>query len=111
MKYLGDQQIGKFIKKTLKIYKALRVLEKSKSNETPYFSRSIEKLIRFFTKKLPDNWGIEGTLTDLARSMSDVVSNIGGLTDIPDDVSLFSVANVTGTTETTKAKHSGSEQS
>jgi hypothetical protein len=35
MKYLGDQQIGKFIKKTLKIYKALRVLEKSKSSETP----------------------------------------------------------------------------
>lgn len=35
MKYMGDQQIGKFIKKTLKIYKALRVLEKSKSNETP----------------------------------------------------------------------------
>jgi hypothetical protein len=68
-------------------------------------------LIRFFTKKLPEDWEIEGTLTDMARSMSDVVSNIGGLTDIADDVSLFSIANLTGTTETTGPKLSNSEKS
>ena len=35
IKYLGDQQVCRFIKKLMKIYKALRVLERNKSSETP----------------------------------------------------------------------------
>ena len=37
----------------MKVYKALRVLERNKSKDTPIFSRSIEKLIRYFGKAFP----------------------------------------------------------
>lgn len=70
MKYLSDEQIDRFIKKTLKIYKALRVLERNKSSDTPFFSRAIEKLIRYFTKKFPANCGLEGNLSELAATSS-----------------------------------------
>jgi len=66
MKYLGEDQVSKFIKKTLKVYKALRVLEREKNTETPFFSRSIEKLIRFFSKKFPESLGLDGKLSELA---------------------------------------------
>lgn len=69
-KYLGEEHVGSFIKKTLKIYKGLRVLERNKSNETPFFSRSMEKLIRFFSKKFPENCGLEGNLSELALNFS-----------------------------------------
>ena len=57
-KYLSGDQVSRFIKKTLKIYKALRVLERNKSSDTPFFSKSIEKLIRYFSKKFPDHCGL-----------------------------------------------------
>jgi hypothetical protein len=66
MKYLGDDAVARFIKKTLKVYKALRVLEREKHIETPFFSKSIEKLIRFFSRKFPDQLGLEGKLSELA---------------------------------------------
>jgi hypothetical protein len=43
-----------FIRKSMKIYKALRVLERSKSSETPVYSKPFEKLIQFFTFKFPE---------------------------------------------------------
>jgi len=49
----------------MKVYKALRVLERNKSKDTPTFSRAIEKLIRYFSKAFPENCGIEGNLNDL----------------------------------------------
>lgn len=49
----------------MKVYKALRVLERNKNKETPTFSRAIEKLIRYFSKAFPQNCGIEGNLNDL----------------------------------------------
>ena len=39
----------------------MRVLERNKSPETPYFSKSIEKLIRYFSKKFPDNCGLQNS--------------------------------------------------
>ena len=52
----------------MKVYKALRVLERNKSKDTPTFSRAIEKLIRYFSKAFPQNCGIEGNLNDLNMS-------------------------------------------
>ena len=49
----------------MKVYKAMRVLERNKSKDTPTFSRAIEKLIRYFSKAYPQNCGIEGNLNDL----------------------------------------------
>jgi len=43
----------RFIKKALKIYKALRVLERNKNPETPFFSKAMDKLIRYITKQFP----------------------------------------------------------
>ena len=63
--YIAEQQIDQFIKKIMKVYKALRVLERNKSKDTPIFSRAIEKLIRYFSKAFPENCGIEGNLNDL----------------------------------------------
>lgn len=63
--YIAEQQIDQFIKKIMKVYKALRVLERNKSKDTPIFSRAIEKLIRYFSKAFPENFGIEGNLNDL----------------------------------------------
>jgi hypothetical protein len=34
-----------FVKKSMKIYKALRVLERSKKSDTPVYSKPFEKLI------------------------------------------------------------------
>ena len=65
---MSDDQVGRFIKKTLKIYKALRVLERNKAQDSPHFSKSIEKLIRYFAKKFPENCGVEGSLSDLSES-------------------------------------------
>ena len=67
-KYLSGDQVSRFIKKTLKIYKALRVLERNKAPETPYFSKSLEKLIRYFSKKFPDNCGPRNSINN--RSIS-----------------------------------------
>ena len=52
-KYISEHQIDQFIKKIMKVYKALRVLERNKSKDTPIFSRAIEKLIRYFSKAFP----------------------------------------------------------
>lgn len=52
----------------MKVYKALRVLERNKSKDSPTFSRAIEKLIRYFSKAFPQNCGIEGNLNDLNMS-------------------------------------------
>ena len=52
----------------MKIYKALRVLERNKSSDTPFFSKSIEKLVRYFTKKFPENCGVEGNLSEFMQS-------------------------------------------
>lgn len=52
----------------MKVYKALRVLERNKSKETPNFSKAIEKLIRYFSKAFPENCGLEGNLNDLNMS-------------------------------------------
>jgi hypothetical protein len=38
-KYIGEEQVGIFVKKTLKIYKGLRVLERNKKPDTPFYSR------------------------------------------------------------------------
>ena len=65
--YLGDESVCKFIKKILKIFKALRVLEKNKSAKTPFFSKSIEKLVRFLSRKFPENLGLEGNLSEIAH--------------------------------------------
>lgn len=43
-----------FVKKSMKIYKALRVLERSKKSDTPVYSKPFEKLINFFTMKFPE---------------------------------------------------------
>ena len=67
-KHLNEDQISRFIKKMLKIYKALRVLERNKLPETPFFSKSIEKLVRYFTMKLPDSCGVEGNLSEYMSS-------------------------------------------
>ena len=64
-KHVADTNTDQFIKKIMKVYKALRVLERNKSKDTPTFSRAIEKLIRFFSKTFPSNCGIEGNLNDL----------------------------------------------
>jgi hypothetical protein len=69
-KYIGEEQVGLFIKKALKIYKGLRVLERNKKSDTPMYSRSMEKLIRFFSKKFPENCGLEGNLSDLVLNFS-----------------------------------------
>jgi hypothetical protein len=66
MKYLGEDQVSRFIKKTLKAYKALRVLEREKNIETPFFSKSMEKLVRFLGRKFPEHLGLDGKLSDLA---------------------------------------------
>ena len=63
--YIAEQQVDQFIKKIWKVYKALRVLERNKSKDTPIFSRAIEKLIRYLSKAFPENCGIEGNLNDL----------------------------------------------
>ena len=54
----------------MKVYKALRVLERNKSKDTntPNFSKAIEKLIRYFSKAFPENCGLEGNLNDLNMS-------------------------------------------
>ena len=66
--YIVDNHIDQFIKKIMKVYKALRVLERNKSKDTPNFSKAIEKLIRYFSKAFPENCGIEGNLNDLNLS-------------------------------------------
>lgn len=71
-KYIAEHQIDQFIKKILKVYKALRVLERNKSKDTPTFSRAIEKLIRYFSKAFPENCGVEGNLNDLNLSSQGV---------------------------------------
>ena len=68
-KFIGEEHVGQFIKKVLKIYKGLRVLERNKQPDTPFFSRSIEKLIRFFSKKFPENCGLDGSLSELAYAL------------------------------------------
>ena len=52
----------------MKVYKAMRVLERNKRKDTPTFSRAIEKLIRYFSKAFPENCGVEGNLNDLNMS-------------------------------------------
>ena len=52
----------------MKVYKALRVLERNKSKDTPTFSRAIDKLIRYISKAFPENCGLEGNLKDLNAS-------------------------------------------
>ena len=71
--------MDRFIKKTLKIYKALRVLERNKSQDSPYFSKSIERLIRYFAKKFPENCGLEESPSEYAlSSISGVEASCGG---------------------------------
>ena len=48
------------------MYKALRVLEKNKDKESTCYSKSVEKLIRYFSKKFPEDFGIEKSLNDFA---------------------------------------------
>ena len=64
--WMNEHQVDKFIKKMTKMYKALRVLEKNKDKESTCFSKSIEKLIRYFSKKFPEDFGIEKSLNDFA---------------------------------------------
>ena len=52
----------------MKVYKALRVLERNKTKDSPTVSRAIEKLIRYFSKNFPANCGVEGNLNDLVQS-------------------------------------------
>ena len=71
--------MDRFIKKTLKIYKALRVLERNKSQDSPYFSKSIERLIRYFAKKFPENCGLEENPSEYAlSSISNMEISSGG---------------------------------
>lgn len=49
------------------MYKALRVLEKNKDKETPFFSKPIEKLIRHLQKKIPSEYGIPMSLVEFAN--------------------------------------------
>ena len=49
-----------------KIFKALKVLEKNKDKDTPFVSKSIDKLMRFFQKKFPQEYNIDKNLNDLA---------------------------------------------
>jgi hypothetical protein len=72
--------VDRFIKKTLKIYKALRVLERNRSQDSPYFSKSIERLIRYFAKKFPGSCGLEENPSEYAlSSLSNLDIASGGL--------------------------------
>ena len=48
------------------MYKALKVLEKNKDKDSTSFSKSVEKLIRYFSKKFPEDFGVEKSLNDFA---------------------------------------------
>lgn len=50
------------------MYKALHVLERNKNKETTVFSRCMDKLMRYFSKKFPEDFGLDGNLNDLALS-------------------------------------------
>lgn len=63
----------KFMRKMVKVYKALRVLERNKSSETLFFSKSIEKLIKFFYKKFPESLGFK--LDSQRSSLVDLNTN------------------------------------
>ena len=65
-RYLGEDNVQKFIKRTMKCYKALRVLERNKTAESPSFSKPIEKLIKFLGKNFPADLGINSNLSELA---------------------------------------------
>lgn len=65
---MAPEKVDRFIKKTLKIYKALRVLERNKSHDSPYFSKSIERLIRYLAKKFPENCGLEESPSEYSLS-------------------------------------------
>ena len=60
----------------MKCYKALRVLERNKTAETPSFSKPIEKLIRFFSKKFPENLGLDTNLSELAAVSNSKRNNL-----------------------------------
>lgn len=66
--WINNDQVDRFIKKATKIYKALQVLEKQKVNETPDLSKSLDKLMRYFRKKFPEDLNLDKSLLDLSRS-------------------------------------------
>jgi len=73
---MAPAKVDRFIKKTLKIYKALRVLERNKSQDSPYFSKSIERLIRYFAKKFPENCGLEESPSEYSLSSINTMNNM-----------------------------------
>ena len=66
--FMVEDQIDKFIKKCTKMYKALHVLERNKNKDSMIFSRSMDKLMRYFSKKFPQDFGLDGNLNDIALS-------------------------------------------
>ena len=68
---IQKDQVDKFIRKMTKVYKALRVLETNKQKETPYVSKSLDKMIRYFSKSLPEEIGSDKTLNDIAFEKKD----------------------------------------
>jgi hypothetical protein len=44
------------------------VLERNKSQDSPYFSKSIERLIRYLAKKFPENCGLEESPSEYSLS-------------------------------------------
>jgi len=71
---MTEEQMERNIKKALKIYKALRVLERNKSIDTPFFSKSMDKLIRFFTKQYPKQIEESALESEEHRNLSSVIS-------------------------------------
>ena len=59
------------------MYKALHVLERNKNKETMVFSRAMDKLMRYFSKKFPEDFGLDGNLNDLALA-KDLRDQSGG---------------------------------